>query len=100
MGLEEVTVDVTKGPAGRIRRALLYRQHRRQGSAGAWERRRGVAPLACRWPCNCRAVPNWSFLRIVLDGRGPRNRLTQPLCIFAFFRRSAPGVPEADRSLG
>lgn len=36
---------MTKGPAGRIRRALLYRQHRRQGSAGAWERRRGVAPL-------------------------------------------------------
>ncbi|MDQ0582953.1 hypothetical protein QF030_005131 [Streptomyces rishiriensis] len=37
---------MTKGPAGRIREALLYRQHRRQGSAGAWERRRGVAPLA------------------------------------------------------
>lgn len=76
-----------------IREALRHRQHRRQGSAGAWERRRGVAPLACRMPCwaeravrgrTCHAGPNWSFLRIVLDERGPRNRLTQPLCIFAF----------------
>jgi hypothetical protein len=45
-----------------------------------------------RWLVECSARPSgvhrpagskWSFLRIVLDERGPRNRLTQPLCIFA-----------------
>ncbi len=28
----------------------FFRQHRRQGSVGAWERRRGVAPLVFGWP--------------------------------------------------
>lgn len=44
--------DMTKGPRGTDPRGPSFRQHRRQGSAGAWERRRGVAPLACRAPAS------------------------------------------------
>lgn len=36
-----------EGPRGVEPRGPSSRQHRRQGSAGAWKRRRGVAPLAC-----------------------------------------------------
>ncbi len=87
------------------------------------ERRRGVAPLALCCPiCPVRlgrrpgafGARGWSrplavgqriamrlcvrdlggLLRIVLDGRGLRNRLTQPLCIFAFSAGRPRASPE------
>jgi len=102
---------MTKGPAGRIREALLYRQHRRQGSAGAWERRRGVAPLA--WTCGSagntwkrvarRGIWGWSGLSTHRAGWARRPQPFDPalvhFCIFSPVG-SAPGVPEAGRSLG
>lgn len=39
-------VRACEGPRGAEPRGPSFRQHRRQGCAGAWERRRGVAPLA------------------------------------------------------
>lgn len=119
----------------------FFRQHRRQGSVGAWgSGAGGRAAWPSRLPCPGSCAPahmartsgldlwqcggaqrggrhmqlsgrglDWrnsaelgGFLRIVLDGRGHRNRLTQPCTpscathVFLPFRRSAPGVPGAD----
>jgi hypothetical protein len=107
-----------KGPAALGARTAgpFFRQHRRQGSAGAWERRRGVAPLV---PCALVAAPaqvgrtggldlwrygsasnavvcdgTWGCVRIVLDGRGLRNRFTQG-CAFLHFPPVGPGRPRS-----
>ena len=84
-----VSADVRAAPvpgsgAGGLRRWLCGLDLGRTGG--------GVNAVAC--------AGTWGLLRIVLDGGGIRNHLTRHWCIFAVFRRSAPGVPGADRSLG
>ncbi|MGX1271862.1 hypothetical protein RKD18_005056 [Streptomyces phaeoluteigriseus] len=84
--------------AGGSRRWLVERPRPRRVSAGAHSRRatglnlwrsvgteRRTAGQSRERRCNA-VVPGgtWGFLRIVLDERGTRNRLTQPLRIFAF----------------
>lgn len=104
--------DMAKGPAGRNPRGPS------SSSAPASGQRRclGAAPGGCAAGLSSAvqgrveytalhglAGSKWSFLRIVLDERGPRNRLTQPLCIFAISagrpRASPrPAVPLGDRA--
>lgn len=120
-GLDHSRPGHAKGPAGLSRGALL-RQHRRQGSAGAWERRRGVAPLvSCAgvaapahmgrtggldlWRCGSASNAvvcggTWGLSTHRAGSTGPTQPFDPGLCIFAFSAGRPRASPEPTVLLG